>query len=217
MIKPYKVILVDLDGTLTDPKIGITKSVKYALLKLGVEEDDSTKFVKFIGFPLLESFKKYYPFDDAKGKKAVGFYREYYAKQGIFEATLYPHIPNFLMQLYESNKVVILATLKPTIYTEQILKHFDLHKWFTSIKGSNLDLTLTHKDEIIQHIISNVQDYHRNEMVMIGDRVGDIIGAKKNGIDSIAVTYGYGSRGELEQANPTYIVHSVEELKSLFV
>lgn len=216
-MRTYEVVMFDLDGTLTDPKIGITKSIQYALLKLGIEEDNPNKLTEFIGPPLLESFKKHYLFNDLRARKAVDFYREYYVQKGIFETKIRSDMPKILKQLHDNDKKLILATSKPTIYAERVLEHFDIHKYFLSVVGSNLDLTLTHKDEIIGYIISSLTNYRNNQMVMVGDRGDDIVGAHHNGINSIAVTYGYGSIEELENANPTHIVHSVEELKSLLI
>ncbi|KPJ72348.1 5'-nucleotidase [candidate division TA06 bacterium DG_78] len=214
-MKTYDIILFDLDGTLTDPKAGITKSIQYALAKLGIIEENQNKLEPFIGPPLLESFKKFYSFGDSKARQAVDYYREYFSNKGIFENNVYRGIPELLKQLYDKKKRLILATSKPTIYSERILKYFDLYKYFYFIFGSNLDLTLTSKTEIIKNVLLKLMDYQKNQVIMIGDRKEDVIGAQQNGLDSIAVTYGYGSNEELKKVNPTYIIHSVEELKLL--
>jgi phosphoglycolate phosphatase len=214
-MKPYDIILFDLDGTLTDPKIGITKSIQYALAKLGIGEEDQGKLVAFIGPPLLESFKKFYSFDDSRARQAVDYYREYFSDKGIFENNVYHGIPELLQQLYDKKRKLILATSKPTIYSERILEHFDLYKYFHFIVGSNFDLTLTSKIEIIKKILLRLTGYQENQVVMVGDRKEDVIGAQQNSLDSIAVTYGYGSTEELKKVNPTYIIGSVEELKLL--
>lgn len=216
-MRKYEVVMFDLDGTLTDPKVGITKSIQYALLNLGIEEDNSDKLTEFIGPPLLESFKKHYLLDDLTAGKAVDFYREYYTEKGIFETKIRCDVPKVLKQLHSNDIKLILATSKPTVYAERILGHFDVQKYFLLVVGSNLNLTLTHKDEIIGQIIASLPHYRSNQMVMVGDRRDDIIGAQHHGINSIAVTYGYGSIEELENAKPTYIVHSIEELKSLLM
>jgi phosphoglycolate phosphatase len=216
-MKKYEIVMFDLDGTITDPKVGITKSIQYALVKLGIEEDNPNKLTEFIGPPLLESFKKHYLLDDLKARRAVDFYREYYTEKGIFETNIQFDVPKILKQFHDNDVKLILATSKPTVYADRILKHFDIHKYFLLVVGSNIDLTLTHKDEIIGYIISSLTNYRKSQMVMVGDRRDDIVGAHHNGISSIAVTYGYGSIEELQGANPTYVVHSVEELKSLLI
>jgi phosphoglycolate phosphatase len=211
----YDVIIFDLDGTLTDPKIGITKSVQYALSKFGINECNVNNLDKFIGPPLLESFRKYYFPKDSKARKAVEYYREYFTESGIYENKVYPGIPNLMKQLQNSEKQLIVATSKPTIFAERILKHFGLSEYFSSVVGSNLDCTRTLKDEIIQHILSESYGIQRQNMVIIGDREQDIIAANNNEIDSIAVTYGYGSIEELQKANPTYFAKSVDDLKRI--
>jgi phosphoglycolate phosphatase len=213
----YEVVMFDLDGTLTDPKVGITKSIQYTLLKLGIKEDNPDKFTEFIGPPLVESFKRHYLLDDLRARRAVDFYRKYYAEKGIFETKIRFNMPRVLKQLHSNDMKLVLATSKPTVYAERILGHFDIHKYFLLVVGSILDSTLTHKDEIIGYIISSLTNYQKSQMVMVGDRRDDIVGAHHNGINSIAVTYGYGSIEELENVNPTHIVHSVEELKSLLI
>ncbi|MGD8191898.1 HAD family hydrolase [Brevibacillus ginsengisoli] len=210
----YKVVLFDLDGTLTDPKIGITKSVQYALEKMGIVESDLDKLEPFIGPPLHESFAEFYSFDEEQTKLAIEFYRERYKDKGMFENVLYQGIPQLLEELKKQQKVLIVATSKLTVFSEKILQHFNIDQYFDLIVGSNLDGTRASKTEIIQHILNEMKDYERQDFIMIGDRKYDIIGANNTGIDSIGVTYGYGSMDELRQLNPTCIVHAVEELKT---
>ncbi len=214
-MQTYDVIIFDLDGTLTDPKTGITKSIQYALSRLRLKEDNLEKLKQFIGPPLLESFMKHYSLDDSQARRAVNYYREYFSDKGMFENRVYPGISGLLNYLHRKNKKLILATSKPTVYSKQILKYFNLDQYFSLVLGSNLDLTRTSKKDIIHDILFELTDYQKSQMVMVGDRDEDIIGAQSNGIDSIAVTYGYGSIEELEKVSPRYIVHSVDELKSL--
>lgn len=208
----YNTIIFDLDGTLTDPKTGITKSVLYALSKFDIIEENLDYLEQFIGPPLLESFKKYYSFEELKARQAVEYYREYFSEFGIYENVVYSGISDLLEKLKNSGKQLIVATSKPTLYAERILKHFDLHKYFNRIVGSNLDGSRTSKDEIIQDILSVILNTKRQNIIIVGDREQDITVAHSNGIDSIAITYGYGSNEELKNANPTYIVSSVEDL-----
>lgn len=208
----YDVVLFDLDGTLTDSKIGITKSVQYALSKFNIREDNLDNLESFIGPPLSESFQKNYGFEPSQVQHAVDFYREYFSTSGIYENEVYPGIPDLLADLKSKRKELIVATSKPTVFANQILKAFSLHQYFTTVVGSHLDGTRTSKAKIIAHALSSLGELQENSAVMVGDREHDIIGAQGNAIDSIAVTYGYGSLLELQRANPTYFVHAVEDI-----
>ncbi len=210
-MKKYKNILFDLDGTITNSGEGIVNSVIYALNKLGIAETDIKKLEKFIGPPLKDSFKEYYGMDSERQVMAVQYYREYYHVKGIYENRVYDGVKELLQKLIEDGKIVILATSKPQIYAEQIIKYFDLDKLFFYIKGSNIDGSKTDKKEIIGEIISEL-NLKREESLMIGDRKFDIKGAKENEIDSIGVLYGYGNREELENEKADYIVYDTEEI-----
>ena len=207
----YKNILFDLDGTLTDPYLGITNSVKYALKKFNIAEDDESILKLFIGPPLEKSFMEFYQFDRSKAKIAVEYYREYFSEKGIYENTLYSNIDSVLKTISEKNKNILLATSKPTMFASTILKYFGIEKYFYDVVGSNLDGTMVEKDEIVKHVIEK-NGLDKKETVMIGDRKYDIIGANKNGIHSVAVMYGYGSKEELEEAKPTYFCGSVMDI-----
>lgn len=209
----YKVILFDLDGTLSDPKVGITKSVQYALNRMGIDEPDIDKLECFIGPPLQDSFAEHYNFDETCTQKAIDLYRERFKEKGMFENELYSNIPLLLKSLKEQGYTLIVATSKPTVFAEQILKYFKIEQYFQLIVGSNLDGTRTSKTEIIQYILDKYNEHKLSEFIMIGDRKHDIIGASNTGIDSIGVTYGYGSFEELSHSNPTHIVRSVNQLK----
>ncbi len=211
----FSTILFDLDGTLTDPKVGITKSIQYALKKLGIHEENLDSLAKFIGPPLLDSFQEYYSLDEAGAKNAIEYYREYYSPYGIYENEIYPNIPLLLERLNAAGKIVILATSKPTVFAEKILKHFNIFQYFDSVVGSNLNGTRTSKGEVIEYVLANIDESKKKQVVMVGDRKHDIIGAKMNHIDSIGVTYGYGSLEELQKEKPTHIIYDIEGLLKL--
>ncbi len=211
----YATILFDLDGTLTDPKIGITKSVQYALRKLGIYEENLESLTRFIGPPLRDSFREYYLLDETRVQKAIEYYREYFSPYGIYENELYPEIPMLLDKLKTAGKYLVIATSKPTVFAEQILHHFDIRQYFDNVVGSNLDETRTTKEEVIEYALANIREEDKKKIVMIGDRKHDIIGAKMNHIDSIGVAYGYGSLEELQMEKPTHIVNDVEGLRKL--
>jgi phosphoglycolate phosphatase len=213
----YKIILFDLDGTISNPKVGITKSVQYALQKMGIVESDFDKLKCFIGPPLQVSFAEYYNFDDEDIQKAINFYRDRFKEKGMFENKLYSNIPLLLKSLKEQKYTLVVATSKPTVFSEQILKYFNIDQYFDLIVGSNLDGTRTSKTDIIQYILNKYKDHQPDDFIIVGDRKHDIIGAKNIGIDSIGVTYGYGSLEEISQSKPTYIVQTVEQVKDLLM
>lgn len=211
----YKYVLFDLDGTLTDSQEGIINSIQYALSKYGIVENDVNILKKFLGPPLIDSFKKYFDFSDKQAEEAVLFYREYFNSKGIFENRVYNGIVTLLEKLKKQGIMLIVATSKPEPFTNKILRHFDLDKYFAFVAGSNLDNSRKDKDEIIKYVInqSNITDL--SQAIMIGDRKHDIIGANKNGIDSIGVLYGYGDFQELTAAKASYIAKNTDEIYNI--
>ncbi len=212
MHKEYQYILFDLDGTLTDPKEGITKSVAYALKYYGIQVDDLDELCKFIGPPLKDSFMVYYGFDDEKATEAVEKYREYFRPYGVYENKVYPGVKNLLEHLKQCGKTVILATSKPTVFADVILEHFGLKRYFDVIVGSELDGSRVKKGDVIAYALEQAGMTDKSQAVMIGDREHDIIGAKENGLDSIGVLYGYGSMEEFEACGADCIAENVEKL-----
>lgn len=211
----YNHVLFDLDGTLTDPKIGITKSVQYALSKSNIIVENLDELEPFIGPPLATSFREFYGFTEEEAWEAVRNYREYFADTGIFENELYDGIPELLAHLAENGAELIVATSKPQVFAERILKHFGIDSFFSAVVGSGLDGTMSDKSEIIRFILDQYRPVPA-ETVMIGDRKHDIIGAHNNGIASIGVLYGYGSVDEMEAIRPTYCLKTVRELSDFF-
>ncbi len=215
--REYKLILFDLDGTLTDPKPGITRAVRYALAQYDISVADLDSLTPFIGPPLHHSFARYYGFDAEQAREAVTFYREYFAETGLYENAVYPGIPDLLDRLQTSGRRLIVATSKPTVYAQRIVEHFQLATYFTQVVGSDLDLTRTDKAQIIAGILSAYPDVAREAVVMVGDREHDMIGARANHLEAIGVTYGYGSLDELRAAGATAIAGSVVELADLLI
>ncbi|WP_341517933.1 HAD family hydrolase [Bacillus paramobilis] len=208
----YTTFLFDLDGTLTDPKEGIVNSVLYALKKLGIEELHINELNSFIGPPIQQSFVERYNMNEGEVERAVFYFREYLKQRGLLENNVYEDIPNLLKQLKDTGNRLFIATSKPTIFAEQVLEHFQLTNYFEGIIGSNLDGTRIKKEEIIAHILQTNEELNKEEIVMIGDRKHDIIGANYNGIASVGILYGYGSETELTEVGATYIVKDVKEL-----
>lgn len=216
-MKKYDFIFFDLDGTLTDPGLGITNSVMHALKKYGIEVEDRTSLYKFIGPPLIDSFEKYFGFSHEEAVKSVDYYREYYKDKGIYENAVYDGVEELLKSLREKGKKIILATSKPEPFAKEILRHFDIEKYFLFAAGSTMSETRTNKAEVIEYALSECGITDKTAVVMVGDREHDIIGANKNGIDSIGVLFGYGSREELKTAGATYIAETVADIEKYIV
>lgn len=210
-------LLFDLDGTLTDPKIGITTCVQYALASFGIEEPDLDKLEPFIGPPLLDSFKQFYGMSEEDGLKAVAKYRERFNDVGIFENEIYPGMEKMLKYLKTSGMHLAVASSKPTVFVERILEHFHIQQYFDVVVGSELDGTRSKKSEVVQEALNQLfkgGPVQRESVYMIGDTKYDIEGARECGVESIGVAYGYGGLEQLMDAHADYIVCSVEELRS---
>ena len=215
-MKDYQYILFDLDGTLTEPKEGITKSVAYALEYFGIHVEDLDNLCCFIGPPLKDSFIKYYGFSEEKALEAVEKYREYFKPYGVYQNEVYEGIPELLESLKAAGKKVLLATSKPHVFATVILEHFDLMKYFDGIYGSELDGTRVKKGDVITYALEQSSVEDKSKAIMVGDREHDIIGAKENELASIGVLYGHGSRGELQEHGADVIVETVAELQAFF-
>ena len=198
-----KNILIDLDGTLTDPKVGITTSARYGLAKVGHPIADTENIDWIIGPPLKASLAKLLHVDvnDDLAEQALLGYRERFAVTGLFENHVFEDVAQTLDALKKKGYRLFLATAKPEIYARQILEHFNLLQYFEYPYGSELNGERTNKGELIAYILEKEQ-LKPEECLMVGDREHDIFGARKNGIETIAVEYGYGSKAELDEAQP---------------
>ncbi len=212
----YATVLFDLDGTLTDSEVGITRSVQYALARMGIVVADRRALVPFIGPPLHHSFQAYCGGDAAMALQAVEWYREYYDTIGIYENALYPEIPALLDRLQAQGHTLVLATSKPTVYAARIVAHFGIAEAFAAIVGSHLDGTRTAKAEVIAAALAAVPASDPTRTLMVGDREHDIIGARANGIAALAVGYGFGTAAELRAAAPDYHAATVADLALFF-
>ena len=207
-----KNILIDLDGTLTDPKAEIHRSIRYALKKLGQLLADEVDLDWTIGPPLKASLAKLLNTqDDDLAEQALLAYRERFSVTGLFENEVYPTVADTLQQLKAQGYQLFLATAKPTIFAKQILVHFQLDQYFTEMYGSELTGERTHKADLIAYILEQ-ENLDAAECIMVGDRQYDIMGARANGIETIAVNYGYGTARELVQAQPIVQISQFHEL-----
>lgn len=213
----YKAVLFDLDGTLTESGEGITRSVQYALEKIGRPEPDLEKLRVFVGPPLLEQFMKYADIDEETGREAVAFYRERYHVTGIYENRVYAGIPEALDELCRQGYLLAVASSKPEHYVKQILEYFGLTEYFREIVGSEMNGERTKKSQVIEEALKRLNlAEHRDQVLMIGDKEHDIFGAREAGVECVAVSYGYGTMEELRKAEPLQIVDSVQELLHFF-
>ena len=207
-----KIILFDLDGTITDSQLGITRSAAYALERFGIHIEDPATLKFFVGPPLHDSFMEHYGFSSEDAARAVETYREYYREKGILENEVYPKISQLLADLKAKGKTVIMATSKPTVFAKRILEYFSLDGYFSYVSGAELSGVRNNKDEVIEYALEQCGITDRSQCVMVGDRKHDIIGAKKTGLASVGVLYGYGDREELEAAGADCIAADVDEL-----
>ena len=208
------VVFFDLDGTLTDPKPGITGCIQYALERLGEPVPGPDALEWCIGPPLFDSFKKLVGVERAG--QGVDFYRERFGDVGLFENEVYPGIPAALSSLLESDLRLFVASSKPKVYVDRILKHFDLAVFFEVAYGSNLDGTRVDKRELLSHALAT-ECVVAAEATMVGDRGADAVGAIYNEMSFLGVLYGYGSREELHQAGATRFAAHPSDLSSSLV
>ncbi len=215
-MRKYDYIVFDLDGTITEPALGITNAIIYALGKCNVEVEDRTSLYKFIGPPLRDSFQEFYGFDRAKAEEAVSFYREYYSVNGLVENELMPGIAKCLDSLAKAGCKLYIATSKPEEFAKKILENLNVLHCFDIVAGASMDGSRDKKELVMGYLFGQMKnrylDFSLDKAVMVGDRHFDINGANYFGMDSIGVTFGYGDREELESAGATIVVDSAEEL-----
>ena len=205
-------MLFDLDGTLTNPEIGITNCVMYSLEKFGIKVEDRKELHPFIGPPLTYSFQTVYGLSEEDSELAVKYYRERFSVKGLYENEVFDGVEEMLQELKERGKTLIIATSKPEEFTLKILKHFDLLKYFDFVAGATMDGSRGKKADVIRHAIelSGIED--KSQAIMIGDTHYDILGAKENDLASIGVLFGFGDYEELTKAGADYIVESIEDI-----
>ncbi len=218
--KMYQYVLFDLDGTLTDPKEGITKSVQHALKSFDIDEPDIDKLEPFIGPPLRDSFRDFYGIDGEDTEKAIAVFRERFEKVGIKENNIYPGIAQMLRGLKERGVILAIASSKPQEFVHIVLKNFEIEDCFSVIVGCEKDGTRDTKIEVLTEALSQVRKkagrrYKAEKTLMVGDRKFDVEAAREMGIASVAVTYGYAPEGELFMCGPDYMADSAEQLEEI--
>ncbi len=205
-------VFLDLDGTLTDPSLGIINATIQALEYFDIHEDDREKLRDFIGPPLYVSFAKHYGFGREKSQKAIEVFQNYYAPKGLYENTPYPGMRELLARWKEEGRKLVLATSKPEIFAMQILERFGMASSFTFIAGGDPCETRVHKSDVIRYALGKLGIDQDIRAVMVGDTRYDVLGAAEFGFPTVGVTYGFGSRSDLTEAGAAWLVDSVEEL-----
>ena len=213
----YEAILFDLDGTLTDSGPGITKSVSYALEKMGRPCEDLEKLAVFVGPPLLDMFQSFAGFTEEEAREAIRYYRERFVPIGMFENSVYPGIEETLAALKKKGYRLAIASSKPEPYIHQILEYFGIKDYFEVIVGPPLgDKGITKADCIQEALRLLGLDTQKERVLMVGDTSYDVEGARQIGLSCLAVTYGYGKREDLEASKPLAMVDRPEEILDFF-
>ena len=207
-------LLIDLDETLTDPKSGIIGSVQYALKTMGQEAPKASDLLWLIGPPLHDSFKILLDGSGLDAHEATKIFHERFGSVGLFENEMYDGVPELLAEQSTANKRLFIASTKPYVYINRILKHFQIDYFFEGVYGSELDGTLSIKSDLLRYMASKLI-FNPDETVMIGDRIQDMEAARCVGVCSIWVDYGYGDKLERDISNPDYICGSINELREL--
>ncbi len=205
-----KYLFFDLDGTVINSEDGIFNAVEYAIRKMGFKPQKRSELLHYIGPPLARTFSSDYNLDAETAMQTVNAYREYYSVKGIFECRLYDGVKEMLEKLHESHTLV-LATCKPTVMATRILEHFALSDLFTLISGPELDGTRGEKDEVVAYAMEKLAIKNPSDVLMIGDRRDDVCGAKKCGIESAGVLWGFGTREELTTAGADYLLATPQD------
>lgn len=205
-------VLFDLDGTLTDSQEGIMNSIEYTLNHYGIQVENRSSLRPWLGPPLVDSLMKYHGFDRGQALEGVKKYREYFDAKGIFENRVYDGIEDLLAGLQARGHILMTATSKPEVAARRITDYFHLTKYFAFVGGASLDDTRVHKGDVIRYVLETTQIKDLSQVMMVGDRENDMMGAKQNGLESIGVLYGYGDRDELETAGADHIAETVKDI-----
>ena len=201
----YEYICFDLDGTLTQSEFGVIKGVEYALNKMGIEEPDKKKLLRFIGPPLYVSFEDYYGLKGDDVEKAIAYFRSIYDTEAYKDAPLYEGMTDVLKNLKDKGRHIYIVTSKPLPMARKVAEHIGVNNYVEAIIGPDGEMKDASKADLLRSAIKHANNPDKNRMIMIGDRLYDIEGANEVGIDSIGVLYGYGSKDELTKAGATYL------------
>lgn len=214
-MKDYRTIWLDLDGTLVDSQIGITRGVQLALQQFGIAVKDPASLRCFIGPPLTDSLREFYHFSLQQAQQAVEYYRAYYRREGVWKNTLYPGVKDFLRRMDEQGRALFVASSKPQEMVEQILDQHSIAGYFTGIYGASLDMSRSTKVQVLSYGLARHPQVDPGAALMVGDRKFDVLGAAQVGMDCVGVLYGFGDEAELRQAGAVAVVKDLEQLAEL--
>ena len=213
----YRYVLFDLDGTMTDPFDGLSKSVIYSCEKMGIAPPPLVEIRKFIGPPLIHSYMSFLGFDETRAEQAIACYREYYNEKGIYENSVYEGIPEVLDALKQAGVTLSVATSKPDHFADIVLRHFDLLKYFDHVEAVTTHNAAIEKEHLVRSVLEKYNVQGKSQAVMVGDRLYDLNGANANGIDSIGVLYGYGDLAEMRQYGATYTAQTPQQILKIIL
>ena len=208
-------IFFDLDGTLTNSRLGIANSLKYALRQMQIDGYSDEILERFIGPPLQDGFKNFFGLDELNTSLAVDHFRTYFGKKGLYENEPYQGISELLEELHLSGKLVYVVTSKLEKYAKMIIRHFEFDRYIDDLQGAEHTGKHSGKGQLISELMKRNRISPSSSVVMIGDTHYDMIGAKENDISSIAICYGFGTPEALSACNPDYMVETVDELTEL--
>lgn len=212
-----KYILFDLDGTIVDSHSGIFNCFKYALTCLGREIPSDEFLRKCVGPPLDYSFRNFFSLSEEEAREGVKRYRERYAVKGVFECELIGGAAECIETLFQNGYKILLATSKPEPFAVKILERFDLMKYFTAVCGSDFEVRLKTKTDVVEEVLTRADAKNKEEIVIVGDRKYDVIGGKNAGIHTVAVRVGFAERGELEESGADFIADDFSSLTDFFL
>lgn len=213
----YQTIIFDLDGTLTDSQTGIINSLTYAFKQMGLPLPVQSQLKKFIGPPLSQSFQDFCGLNDIETQKTISYYRQYFADKGWKENQLLPGARELLAKLKQAGKILLVASSKPEVFVKQILDHFEIDSYFTVIAGASLDDSRSQKSAVIAHALKTAKIEELKGCVMVGDRKHDVEGAKVQGLPTIGLLLGFGSRQELEESGAIAIAENFQDLEKILL
>lgn len=215
----FHTVAFDLDGTLSNPTRGLVSAIKYGFDKMGLPKSSDESLKKYIGPPLRESFERDYSLTSKESEECVRLFREYFSVYGWWDNEIYEGVRDLLACLKKKGKKIILATSKPQIFAEKILKLFEIEEYFDFIGAATLDKRRETKEQVLNFALleTGIDEKTKSGVILVGDTKFDVEGARLCGISSLGVLWGFGKRSELEAEGADYIAENIEEAKKILL